>query len=374
MKWLNDYRIRLVLVAVVAVIVPGGGNVKADFTFGTPTALEATINSDENACFECISADGLELYTSKPIGGNINSNSWNLYVSARATTNDPWTVPVILGPTVNSSSYDAFACLSTDSLELYFSSTRPGGYGRQDIWVTTRDSKGADWGIPMNLGPTINTSGYDYSPWITPDGLELYFISDRPGGFGTDDIWVSQRESSNDPWQEPVNLGPVVNSSVFDAYPCLSPDGLILFFSDFDWPSGPWRSGGLGRSDMWMTRRKSTTAPWEAPVNLGHVMNTETWDASPRVSPDGNVLYFNSARPGGPGSEYNIWQAPIIPIVDLNGDGIVDAMDMCIMVDHWGTYEPLCDIGPMPWGDGIVDVQDLIVLAEHLFEEVPPVE
>jgi hypothetical protein len=58
---------------------------------------------------------------------------------------------------------------------------------------------------------------------------------------------------------------------------------------------------------------------------------------------------------------------PIIPIVDFNGDGIVDAADMCIMVDYWGTDEPLCDIGPTPFGDGIVDVQDLIVLAEHLF-------
>jgi len=64
----------------------------------------------------------------------------------------------------------------------------------------------------------------------------------------------------------------------------------------------------------------------------------------------------------------------VIPIVDFNGDGIVDAADMCMMVDYWGTDTPLCDIGPMPWGDGIVDVQDLIVLAEHLFEEIPPVE
>ena len=61
-------------------------------------------------------------------------------------------------------------------------------------------------------------------------------------------------------------------------------------------------------------------------------------------------------------------------VADLNRDGIVDSADMRIMVDHWGTGEPLCDIGPMPWGDGIVDVQDLIVLAEHLFEEFPPVE
>ena len=62
------------------------------------------------------------------------------------------------------------------------------------------------------------------------------------------------------------------------------------------------------------------------------------------------------------------------PVVDFNSDGIVDAADMCIMIEHWLTDYPLCDIGPMPWGDGIVDVQDLIVLAEHLFEEVPPTE
>jgi hypothetical protein len=65
---------------------------------------------------------------------------------------------------------------------------------------------------------------------------------------------------------------------------------------------------------------------------------------------------------------------PIIPIVDFNSDGIVDAADVCIMVEHWLTDYPSCDIGPMPWGDGIVDVQDLIVLAEHLFEEFPPDE
>jgi hypothetical protein len=70
----------------------------------------------------------------------------------------------------------------------------------------------------------------------------------------------------------------------------------------------------------------------------------------------------------------DIWEVSIEPVVDLNGDGVVDAADMCIIVDNWGTDNPLCDIGPKPWGDGIVDVQDLIVIAEHLFEEVPLVE
>jgi len=59
-------------------------------------------------------------------------------------------------------------------------------------------------------------------------------------------------------------------------------------------------------------------------------------------------------------------------MTDLNGDGIVDSADICIMVDHWHTDAPAYDIAPPPYGDGIVDVQDLIVLAEHLFEEVPP--
>ena len=71
---------------------------------------------------------------------------------------------------------------------------------------------------------------------------------------------------------------------------------------------------------------------------------------------------------------YDFWQVPVLPIVDLNRDGNVDANDMCIIVDNWDTDNSLCDIAPMPWGDGIVDVEDLIVLAEHLFEEFPLVE
>jgi hypothetical protein len=88
------------------------------------------------------------------------------------------------------------------------------------------------------------------------------------------------------------------------------------------------------------------------------------------ISADGLVLFFDSNAdwPGRVGI-VDMWQAPILPIVDFNDDGIVDAADMCIMADYWGTNKPLCDIGPMPWGDGIVDVQDLIVLAKHLFEE-----
>jgi hypothetical protein len=105
-------------------------------------------------------------------------------------------------------------------------------------------------------------------------------------------------------------------------------------------------------------------------VNLGPKVNGLSFDFGPRISPDGRALYFVTVS----NNTYDSRQAPIIPIVDLNGDEIVDAADMCIMVDHWGENYLLCDIGPTPLGDGVVDVEDLIVLAEHLFEEVLPPE
>jgi hypothetical protein len=111
-------------------------------------------------------------------------------------------------------------------------------------------------------------------------------------------------------------------------------------------------------------------------VNLGPNFNTSAGEAEPSLSADGRTLYFSDwwiTHTGGFGAQ-DLWQVSIEPIVDLNNNGIVDATDMCIMVNHWGTDNRLCDIGPMPWGDGIVDVQDLIVLAEHLFEEVPPIQ
>lgn len=90
-------------------------------------------------------------------------------------------------------------------------------------------------------------------------------------------------------------------------------------------------------------------------------------DQVPIISLDGSAIYFNSDRSGGYGG-LDIWQVLVEPIVDLNADGMVDALDMCIIVDNWHTNNTLCDIAPLPFGDDFVDVKDLIVLAEHLFE------
>ena len=367
MKWFNDYRMRFVLVGFVAAIVLGGETAKADFVLGEPVNLGPPVNNSASDGGACISSDRLELYFSSDRPGSLGSH--DIWVAKRASVSGSWEPPMNPGLPLNNSGGRNFPTgLSSDDLELYFVSyNRSGGYGSYDIWVARRETRDHDWEQPTNLGPTVNRSSYDDGAWISHDGLELYFMSDRPGGIGSFDIWVSKRATKNDPWTEPINLGAIVNSAARDAYPCLSTNGLVLFLSGLDMRA-PYRPGGFGGSDMWMTTRPTVSDPWDTPVNLGSIVNSSSHEESPRLSSDGSTLYFNSNRPGGYGGQWgDIWQAAIIPIVDFNGDHKVDSADMHIMVDHWGENYPLCDIGPTPLGDGIVDIQDMIVLAEHLY-------
>ena len=361
-------KISLTLVLILSVAM---GQAKAHFIFGTPMNLGSIINSESAETAPCLSADGLELYFcdhSSPFkpGGYGGGDLW---VITRQTKDDPWGLPINLGSTVNSSAADVHPSLSADGLSLYFSTNRSGGLGFYDLWITTRATKHAPWQEPVNLGSTVNSTYSEGNPSISTDGLELYFSdfqNARPGGHGGWDIYVTTRPTISDPWSVPVNLGPNVNSSRNEAGPNISSDGLTLFLNSN-------RSDGFGGADLWMTRWNVQDADWEPLINLGPPINRSGFEATAEISPDGSMLYFSSERPSGFGLT-DLWQVSIEPVVDLNDDGIVNADDMCIIVDHWGTDEPLCDIGPMPWGDGIVDVQDLVVLAEHLFEEIPPVE
>ena len=126
MKWLNCCRMKVALVGIAAAIVFGGGRAEADFTFGEP---------------------------------------------------------VNLGPTVNGPDHDQMPSISADGLELYFMSRRPGGSGDWDIWVSRRETTNDSWSEPENIGPTVNGSGEDWAPCISADGLELYFEGNRSGGF-----------------------------------------------------------------------------------------------------------------------------------------------------------------------------------------------
>jgi len=362
MKWLKGNKMRLVLIGSVAMLVFCNGNAEADFTFGEPTNLGPTVNwpSPSRDYGPSISLDGLSLYFTSSRSGGFGER--DLWVTNRPTLSDPWGQPANLGPTINSSGWDTGPYISADGLSLFFASDPPGEPGGMDLWVTTRPSLSDPWGQSVNLGPTVNSPAYDGGPYISPDGLSLYFSSDRPGGQGNMDLWVTTRPTQSDPWGQPVNLGPTVNSPDYDSSPTISTNGQYLFFHSL-------RLSGSGGGDIWLSRRASTSDSWGDAVNLGPTVNSPAYDITPGISPDETMLFFGSDRPGGVGS-LDLWHVPIIPIVDFNGDGIVDAADMCIIVDHWGENYSLCDIGPTPLGDGLIDIEDLVILSEHLFEEV----
>ena len=122
-----------------------------------------------------------------------------------------------------------------------------------------------------------------------------------------------------------------------------------------------------------MTTRSTMFDSWGATIGLSSMFDSSSYDYAPSVSAEGTILYFESCRSGGFGDS-DIWQMSIEPVFDFNGDGIVNALDIAIMIAHWGQDYPLCDIGPTPLGDRIVDVHDLIVLTDHLCLEIPSVE
>ncbi len=297
----------LVLVALPAVSIltaraanqssEGAG---ADFIFGNPTNLGPSVNSPADDYDPSISADELELYLNSYRPGGLGQA--DLWVATRKTNADPWGEPVNLGPTVNSPAGDKAPCISADGLSLYFSSDRPGGQGGEDLWVTTRKSKSAPWGEPVNLGPAVNSPANEHGPSVSADDLTLYFSvwpDKSPEGWDQSDLWMTTRKTKQDPWAAPVNLGPTVNSPAYDGSPSIAKDGLSLYFNSE-------RGGG---SAIWVTTRKSTDAPWGTPEKLGPVVNAD-WEANPDISRDGSTLYFVSTRPGSVGRT-DLWQATL---------------------------------------------------------------
>ena len=264
-----------------------------------------------------------------------------------------WSAPVNLGPLVNSGFNDVGPALSKDGLSLYFYSNRPGGFGGLDIWVCQR-ARGEDtWGPPINLGPIVNTPSTEGVPSFSRDGHWMFFNSNRPGGFGSTDIWVSYREQTHDDfgWQPPVNLGPGVNSASGDSNasffendeagtPLLffgsarpggagageiyvsalvggsfgpatlvpelgSPQsdmGGTLRFDGLEFIQFSNRLGSIGSFDLWASVRKAVFDAWSTPVNLGPVVNSASNELTPHLSPDRRLLFFASDRPGGLGA------------------------------------------------------------------------
>lgn len=296
---------RFQLPLVVLMTVLGGTLANAQLSFGPTRNVGAAINTPSIEVGPNLSADGLTLYFVSDRPGGYSGTA-ELWMSTRTTTRDPWQTAVNVGSPVNSHSA-ASPSISADGLELFFDNglrVRPGGQGAGDIWVARRATTSTNWNEPENLGPVVNSAFNDGVPKLSRDGLTLFFSSDRPGGLGQRDIWVTSRASRTEPWTAPVNLGPAVNGPGNDWCPAISPDALLLIFQSD-------RPGGFGGDDFWMSTRVSTSATWTAAVHLGAEINTPADEAKAEFSPDGRTVLFASSRPGGHGA-LDIWEIPII--------------------------------------------------------------
>lgn len=265
-----------------------------------------------------------------------------------------WSAPANLGAVVNTGLTDGCPSVAKSELTLFFASNRSGGYGGLDIYVTQRDSEFDPWEAPRNVGPAVNGPGNELCPTLATNGHHLYFVSDRPGGCGAQDLYVAWRPDKRDDfgWQSAENLGCLINSASNDFTPSLFEEETtgeaVLYFSS-NRPGGPggtdiyrstrdewgafgpatidWslstaaddqrpnvrrdgleiffdsnRAGSLGgSSDLWTSTRASTTDPWSPPTPLGPVVNTTAAEGRPALSFDGRTLYFMSSRAGGSG-------------------------------------------------------------------------
>lgn len=206
---------------------------------------------------------------------------------------------------------------------------------------------------------------YEGGPNISSDGLSLFFGSDRPGGSGSFDVWVTTRPNLNAEWGTSVNLGPQINGPSTDVLPSISADGLVLFFE----------SDRLGRADLWYATRNSVIEEFgpASPFVIDPLGHQSQSDIMAFIHQDSSTLMFTSfGRPGGLGG-WDLWQVSINPVVDFDGNERVDIGDLLRLIDAWGMDDPAVDIGPTPFGDGVVDERDLEVLMSYWQQEMPAI-
>jgi Tol biopolymer transport system component len=201
---------------------------------------------------------------------------------------------------LNTAANEGYPIMSPDGLSLYIVSDRPGGMGGFDIWVATRATKNDLWGAPANLGAPINSTALDWSPTPVP-GHGLFFVSSRAGGCGGDDIYFTRFK--NGAWEEPQNVGCQINSSAMEASPSYFEDEsehAILYFSSN-------RSGGFA-ADTGPPDQDIYFSVDFGPAQLAPALNTAANDVRPNVRKDGREVFFDSTRSGGSGG-MDIWTA-----------------------------------------------------------------
>lgn len=235
--------------------------------------------------------------------------SLGLVAQASSFSTAPWATAVeieLFGPGAHQdfntpTSLDGCPLISADGKSFYMASDRPGGLGGLDIWVSSRKHTDEPWGAPVNVGAPINSTYNDFCPTIARDGHEFFFVSNRPGYCGptpNSDIYTTRFRNIGN--AEPVvHLGCTVNSSWDEHSPWPMPEsgsGPVLYFSSAQ-PSNP--ADTPGDHDLYVSQRQGRV--YGAPAQLAGINTPDFHEGQPNVRRDGLEIFFYSNRPGGSG-------------------------------------------------------------------------
>ncbi len=267
------------------------------------------INSKYDDQTPCISADGQTLVFNSRRPEDTNSPTdvegdgkyfQDIYISHFDTLNKKWKVAESVPGSINTEAHDACTSISPDGkiIFIYKNDTKDHEASGGDIFISKIMKN--KWKTPEPIGKPINTSYWEGGACLSPDGKTLYFTSERKGGFGHSDIWMSKKISAKE-WSKPENLGNTVNSPYDEVGIFMAPDGKTLFFCS----NGP---KSMGNYDIFKTVYEN--GKWSEPVNLGYPINTEFRDGPITIDASGRTAYISSDRPGGLG-ETDIYMVDI---------------------------------------------------------------
>lgn len=203
--------------------------------------------------------------------------------------NNTWSVPEITS--FSGKYFDIEPFLSADGLKLYFVSNRPlektGDKPKDfDIWYVQRENKNSDWSDPINIGPPINSEENEFYPLIS-NSKNFYFTCDARGTKGKDDVFVSRWDGTK--YTEPVSLSDSINSKGYEFNAFIAPDESYIIFTGYQ------RENGFGSGDLYISYKKSDSS-WTSAKNLGEGINSAKMDYCPFVDRKTNTLYFTSKR------------------------------------------------------------------------------
>ena len=264
--------------------------------------LGQDINSPYDDATPCITADGKMLFfnSRRPQDNNspvdIEGDGkyfQDIYVSYFDTVNKKLNPAEPVPGNVNTDAHDAITSISPDGkiIFIYKNDTRDNKASGGDIFISKVMKN--KWKTPEPIGKPINSTYWEGGACLSPDGKTLFFTSERKGGLGHSDIWMSKK-INNKEWSKPENLGSPVNTPYDEVGLFMAPDGKTLFFAS----NGP---NSMGSYDVFKTTFEN--GKWSEPVNLGYPINTEFSDGPISMDATGRVAYISSDRPGGLGGK-----------------------------------------------------------------------